>query len=181
MGILDKEWTRGNKGKKDIPLSTFGYLFGEWIQYHKNRAQDVSDLEERLAEVGEEVGIRMYELVLMRSKEPFKRMMRVLDVLLFISDHIFKPYFGKHFLEKSSSGEHEYMFRSETDLNVNEYINVPRQYGSLNCAAFVAGVIRGAMIQCGYPSSATAHYVEGENGGPRSTTILVKVRPDQAT
>ena len=34
---------------------------------------------------------------------------------------------------------------SDTDLFVNRFISVPKDMGQLNCAAFVAGIVRGAL------------------------------------
>lgn len=156
-----------------MPLSTFGFLFGQWIQYAKSQASDVTDLEARLYGVGQSVGIRYFELVLARSKDPNRRQLKVLDILLYISDNIFRPVFGKHHIERSSSAEDEYMFRWDSDISVNEFISVPRQYGALNCAAFVAGMIGGILEHCSFAARVTAHYVQAE-AGASTTTILVK-------
>ena len=45
--------------------------------------------------------------------------------------------------------EDEYMI-SDVDLFVTKYISVPKEFGQLNCAAFVAGIIRGALEGAGF-------------------------------
>eukprot|EP00168_Porphyra_purpurea_P011583 TRINITY_DN2943_c0_g1_i2.p2 TRINITY_DN2943_c0_g1~~TRINITY_DN2943_c0_g1_i2.p2 ORF type:complete len:127 (+),score=25.44 TRINITY_DN2943_c0_g1_i2:107-487(+) len=35
---------------------------------------------------------------------------------------------------------------------VNKYVSVPKDYGSLNCAAFIAGVIHGVLLASGFPA-----------------------------
>lgn len=41
---------------------------------------------------------------------------------------------------------------SDTELFVNKYISVPKDLGQLNCAAFIAGVVRGALQGAGFPA-----------------------------
>ena len=41
---------------------------------------------------------------------------------------------------------------SDTDLFVNRFISVPKDMGQLNCAAFVAGIVRGALDGAGFPA-----------------------------
>ena len=41
---------------------------------------------------------------------------------------------------------------SDYDLFVNKYISLPKDYASLNCAAFVAGIVRGALDGAGFPA-----------------------------
>lgn len=45
----------------------------------------------------------------------------------------------------------EYMI-SDNDLFVNKFISVPRDMGQLNCAAFVAGIVRGVLDGAGFPA-----------------------------
>lgn len=42
---------------------------------------------------------------------------------------------------------------NEADPLVNKFISVPREMGSLNCAAFVAGVIKGVLDGAGFVSA----------------------------
>lgn len=48
-----------------------------------------------------------------------------------------------------SQAEDEYMI-SDADLFVTRYVSVPRELGQLNCAAFVAGIIRGSLTGSGF-------------------------------
>ncbi len=47
--------------------------------------------------------------------------------------------------------EDEYMI-SDYDLFVNKYISVPKDMGQLNCAAYVAGIVKGALEGAGFPA-----------------------------
>ncbi len=39
---------------------------------------------------------------------------------------------------------------SDVDLFVNKYVSVPKDMGGLNCAAFVAGIVKGALDNAGF-------------------------------
>ena len=41
---------------------------------------------------------------------------------------------------------------SDYDLFVNKFISVPRDMGALNCAAFIAGIVKGALDGGGFPA-----------------------------
>ena len=41
---------------------------------------------------------------------------------------------------------------SDFDLYVTKYISVPKDMGQLNCAAFVAGIVNGALEGAGFPA-----------------------------
>ena len=64
---------------------------------------------------------------------------------------------------------------SDTDLYFTRYVS-PRGTG-VNVAAFVAGVVRGALAGAGFPARVTAHWVPPKGGGAAGaykTTILIK-------
>lgn len=48
-----------------------------------------------------------------------------------------------------SQAEDEYMI-SDYDLFVNKFISVPKDMGALNCAAFVAGIVKGVLDGAGF-------------------------------
>jgi hypothetical protein len=54
-------------------------------------------------------------------------------------------------LEQSNTAEDEYMI-SDSDLWITKYVSVPREMGHFNPAAFVAGVVRGALDGAGFPA-----------------------------
>jgi hypothetical protein len=69
---------------------------------------------------------------------------------------------------------------SHPDLFVTKFVSVPREMGHLNPAAFVAGIVRGALDGAGFPARVTAHYVPVQ-GQPRpKTVILMKFQNYQA-
>ena len=52
---------------------------------------------------------------------------------------------------KCVQAEDEYMI-SDFDLFVTKYISVPKDMGQLNCAAFIAGIVKGALDGAGFPA-----------------------------
>ena len=61
--------------------------------------------------------------------------------------------------------EDEYMI-SDFDLFVTKYVSVPKDMGQLNCAAFIAGIVKGALDGAGFPARCAAKrcHVEFSNG-----------------
>eukprot|EP00735_Rhodelphis_limneticus_P006579 TRINITY_DN18_c0_g1::TRINITY_DN18_c0_g1_i1::g.14759::m.14759 TRINITY_DN18_c0_g1::TRINITY_DN18_c0_g1_i1::g.14759 ORF type:complete len:209 (-),score=19.89,sp/Q54YG5/TPPC5_DICDI/65.56/8e-82,TRAPP/PF04051.11/1.3e-43,VanZ/PF04892.7/0.091 TRINITY_DN18_c0_g1_i1:62-661(-) len=176
LNIVDRPLS---KGKTEVSLSAFAFLFSELIQYTQTRVKQINDLERRLEEVGYGVGLRMLELVCTREKNN-KREIRLINLLGFISSTVWKTLFGKaaDSLEKSTENEDEYMI-SEREPLVNRFISVPSELSSLNCAAFVAGIVRGILDRAGFPARVTAHSVEMEGVRyPPRTVILIKFKEE---
>jgi hypothetical protein len=157
------------RGRPDISLSAFSYLFAEVVQYSQGRVNHVYELETRLADIGASVGARLMETMCFRERSG-KRELRIVPVLSFIAGTIWKQLFGKQAdLERSTEHEDECTFvfcycdffwcldwnlqacwvvldmLSEKDPLVNRFISVPASFGHLNCAAFSAGIVRGAL------------------------------------
>ncbi|KAF8393059.1 hypothetical protein HHK36_021300 [Tetracentron sinense] len=76
-------------------------------------------------------------------------------------------------LEKGTEHEDEYMI-SEKELLVNRFISIPKDMGTFNCGAFVAGIVRGVLDGAGFPAIVTAHFVPMEGQQRPRTTILIK-------
>uniref|UniRef100_A0A6V1NSM5 Trafficking protein particle complex subunit n=1 Tax=Heterosigma akashiwo TaxID=2829 RepID=A0A6V1NSM5_HETAK len=170
--ILDRPVPKINK---EVSLSAFSFLFSEMVQYNQNRVMSISDLEKRLEEVGYRVGLRVLELLGHRERAQ-RRRVRLLPTLQFVSTNVWKYLFGKQAdsLERSTENEDEYMIHEAEPLP-NAFISVPPDLGHLNCAAFTAGVVAGALDGASFPARVTAHGVAVE-GGPRreKTVFLVK-------
>merc|ERR1719291_952563 len=91
----------------------------------------------------------------------------------FIAQNVWRQLFGHTAdLLKGQDHANEYMLNDKA-LLVNRFISVPRDYGSVNCGAYVAGIVEGVLRAAEFPASASAHTVE-EPGGGASTTILVR-------
>lgn len=123
---------------------------------------------------GYAIGQRLLELLLYREGRSAKRETRVLGILQFIAQTLYRHLFGKPAdgLEKSRDNEDEYML-IDNEPAVSSYISVPREMSQLNCAAFVAGIIEAVLDGSLFPSKVTAHSVPTEQW-PQKTVFLIK-------
>lgn len=90
--IMDTRFTRGKSNilerpltrpKTEVSVSAFALLFSEMVQYCQSRVYSVSELQTRLADMGQSVGASMLEVLVLREKNG-KRETKVLNILLFI-------------------------------------------------------------------------------------------------
>ncbi|XP_071444182.1 trafficking protein particle complex subunit 5 [Hetaerina americana] len=162
--ILEKPLS---KGKGEVSLSCFALLFSELVQYCQNRVYTVPELQNKLSEMGREVGVKFIDLLFVRERNG-KRETKLLNMLLFIKSTLWKSLFGKEadMLEHANDDERTY-YIIEKEPIVNRYISVPKDKGSLNCAVFTAGIVEAVLCGCGFPAKVTAHWHKG-------TTYMVK-------
>jgi len=179
-----------------VSLSAFAFLFSEMVQYFQGRVQNISDLENRCAVLncpyyislhspaaciacsldgaGFGVGVRVVELLCHREKSG-RRETRLLAMLQFIVSTCWKALFGKaaDALERSTENEDEYMIH-ELEPLTNKFVSVPPDLGQLDCAAYIAGIVRGILCSSGFLAEVTAHTVEVPGGQRDKTVFLVK-------
>lgn len=60
----------------------------------------------------------------------------------------------------------------EEEPLVNRFISVPKDFGQLNCAAFMAGIIRGALDSAGFVSIKNVGCIVSKNYGNRRLRYL---------
>ncbi|WAR22941.1 TPPC5-like protein [Mya arenaria] len=128
-----------SKGKAEINVATFALLFSEIVQYCQNRVYTVPELQNK--------------------DRGFKRETKHLNMLLFIKGTFWRTLFGKDADKLEQANEDESL--------VNKFISVPKDRGSLNCAAFTAGIIEAVLNGANFPAKVTAHYHKG-------TTFMIK-------
>ncbi|KAF4520174.1 hypothetical protein B566_EDAN003886 [Ephemera danica] len=151
--ILDRSLSRG---KGEVSLSAFALLFSELVQYCQSRVFTVPELQERLAELGRDVGSRLVDLLVVRDRQ-CKRETKLLPTLLFVKTTLWKTLFGREAdkLEHANDDERVYYLIEKAPL-VNTFVSVPRDKGSLNCAVFTAGMLEAVLASCGFVSITTA-------------------------
>lgn len=156
--ILDKSLS---KGRGEVSLSCFALLFSELVQYCQNRVYTVPELQNKLAKMGQEVGLKLIDLYFVREKS-CKRETKLLNMLLFIKTTLWKGLFGREAdkLEHANDDERIYYLIEKEPL-VNKFISVPKDKGSLNCAIFIAGIIEAILNSCGFTAKVTAHWHKG--------------------
>ncbi|RDD47813.1 Trafficking protein particle complex subunit 5 [Trichoplax sp. H2] len=106
--ILEKPLS---KGRGEINLSTFAFLFSELVQYCQNRSSSVVDLQQKLASLGHHVGTRILDALYLRERGS-KRELRLLQALIFVKTTVWKSCFGREAdkLELSNDDEKTCIF-----------------------------------------------------------------------
>lgn len=147
--ILDKSLS---KGRNEVSLSCFALLFSEVVQYCQNKVYTVPELQNKLAEMGHDVGVKLIDLLIVRERN-CKRETKLLNMLLFIKSTLWKNLFGHEAdkVELANDDDKTY-YIIEKDPLVNKYISVPKDKGSLNCAVFTAGIIEAVLCGSGFVS-----------------------------
>merc|ERR1712137_1155570 len=103
-------------------------------------------------------GARMLDLYCCRENRS-RRETRLLPMLTFVAQNIWRQLFGHTAdLLKGQDHENEYMLNDKA-LLVNRFISVPSDAGSVNCGAFVAGIVEGILRAAEFPAQASAHTV----------------------
>lgn len=164
-----------NKKISEINLSSLSFLFCEVVSWSHKNSKGVQDLENRLNGLGYQVGQRFLELIKLREGyKHSKREIKIIEMLQFIHGTFWKALFGKvaNELEKSQDINDEYMIIDNVPL-ISKFISIPKEYGNLNCSAYVAGIIEGALDSAGFHADVTAHMVP-VTGHPLRTVFLIK-------
>ena len=164
------------KGRTEVSLSAFAFLFSELVQYHRTRASSIAELERKLEEAGQAVGSRMLELLTYREKSN-RREIRLQGILQFINTNVWRCLFGKPADSLEIYNDDEYVLSDRTPL-VNRFISVPRDLGDLNCAAFVAGIVKGVLEDAGFSAEVSAYYAEVDGHRQPRTNFLMKFSPE---
>ena len=109
MSIMDRPLS---KGRKEVSLSAFSFLFSELVQYCKERIGSMADLESKLEGVGHSIGLRVLELLIHREKAS-RREIRLIGALQFVSTVVWQSLFNKgaDSLERSMENTDEYIVR----------------------------------------------------------------------
>lgn len=149
------------------PVNTFALLFAQTVDYYQHRVDTIRQLEEKLAYLGGQVGSRILDSF-MSNHQKTKREQRVLSILLLVKVTLWKHLFGKEAdqLEQSNDAEGTY-YIIEKDTVTNRFISVPKDKSSLNCGAFLAGIVQSFLTDSGFPCQVNAHAHKG-------TTLVVE-------
>ncbi|QDS77092.1 hypothetical protein FKW77_000516 [Venturia effusa] len=184
--IYDRNLNRTKNA--ELSRAAFAYLFVEMIGYAQRRVSGVADLEMRLNAAGYPLGLRLLDLLLSRTptsstQPPTTRPIRILSLLQFLSNTLWKHLFGRpaDALERSAQNPAEYMITDNAPL-VSEYISVPSEIASFNPGALVAGIMEGVCDGAGFGTvggrgvGVSAHWSEDTSGGlwPGRTIFLIR-------
>jgi hypothetical protein len=99
-------------------------------------------------------------------EEQYKREIRLMGILQFVSTSVWKSLFGKSAdsLERSLDHPDEYMIIDYSPIT-SRYAVVPPDLGpSLSIDAYLSGIIAGVLQGADFPARVTAHTVALEDG-----------------
>jgi hypothetical protein len=179
--ILDKPLS---SGKSTISLSLFSYLFSEIVQYSQQNSDTSNELESKLSSLGYDIGVRYLELCAYRhsvsgpassssssSSNLNQRPRNILQMLQFIHGPFWRQLFGHNAdaLEKSTQAADEYYIYDAQPIT-NKFISVPKDFGALNCASFIAGIIAGVLDSALFNAEVTAHFTPKQD----KTVYIIK-------
>lgn len=165
--------------KLEISISSLSFLFCEVVNWSHRSSKGIQDLENRLNGLGYKIGQRTLELVKLRERfKNTKREIRLVEMLQFIHSTLWKSLFGEaaNELERSQDISNEYMITDNCPL-MAKFINIPKDYGNLNCSALTAGIIEGALDSAGFYAHVSAHSVPTDQM-PQRTVFLIKVEEE---
>lgn len=128
--VFDK--SLATRGKTEVNLSTFAFLFSELVQYNHQRVASIAQLQDKLSDLGQHVGHRMVDVLCWRERHT-KRETRLVNMLLFIKNNVWKTLFGKEAdsLEQATDVPGTYYLLEEEPL-VNTFISVPKDLSMLS-------------------------------------------------
>eukprot|EP01100_Stratorugosa_tubuloviscum_P011784 TRINITY_DN5346_c0_g1_i1.p1 TRINITY_DN5346_c0_g1~~TRINITY_DN5346_c0_g1_i1.p1 ORF type:complete len:195 (-),score=77.12 TRINITY_DN5346_c0_g1_i1:90-674(-) len=172
-----------SKGKTEVSLSAFSFLFCEIVQYSQTRSNETSDFEQRLKDLGYSVGVRILDLMAVREKN-YKRETRLVAFINFIQTQIWRVLFGRPAdgFQKTPDIDNEYMIIDYQPL-VCKFISLPKDR-NVNCASFIAGIVQGVLDSADFSTESVGAYfvqTEGQTNtqyNNNNTAIVIKFKPE---
>ena len=171
-GALERRLPLAGGGDRPplLPVSTFAALFCEVISYHRTRTASIAELESRLSEAGYGVGVRLLELLSLRSG---RRETDAVSAVKALSGAVWTQLFGRpadHLDVNKDAAGAEYRIWDNLPVT-NTFISLPKEYARFNPAAFVAGIVRGMLDGAGF--SCTVSAMNAASDGPVEKTVYV--------
>ncbi|KAG9393016.1 Transport protein particle (TRAPP) component [Carpediemonas membranifera] len=157
------------KGRPDIAMSSFSFLFAEMLNYFHSRASSSDELEGRLQAAGERLGLKVLELMTYREKANRKDTLE--SFLSFISNNVWRMLFGRPAdgLQRIPA-DNSYMILESVPIT-NRYIEA----GQLNPATFITGIIIGMLRAAGFNNPVETHVWKKDESTNETTNVyLVK-------
>lgn len=176
-----------HRNSNEVSRSSLAFVFMEAVRWHFHRASTLPQVERALNSMGYPVGCRLIHLHSLRShfrnsisssgkSNTATRLLSNTDVLHFITTVIWPALFGKEAdsLEKSMDDTLNNFMITDNDPLFTKYIaQVPKEYASLNCEAFLAGIIEGILDSCYFKCEVSPHAVPSQ-ASPNKTVFLIK-------
>lgn len=123
------------------------YVFCEMVRTY---IQEGADVEERLKEIGYDMGKRM--ILFQKFKQESS-----LDALMYKLVYIFLPYFYEADRKLEKSEEKETYLIIENNPLFNKYISLPNEYIDFSCDSIIAGAIESVTMASGFSTEVVVY------------------------
>ncbi|KAJ9456437.1 Trafficking protein particle complex subunit 5 [Diplonema papillatum] len=169
------------KGKSEVSLSAFAFLFSAIVQYTKSSptpARSLTTWEERLHAIGYGVGIRVLDLIVFRTKGVDSRETDLIRFLTWIQTTVWKAMFNKQAeLKKVSQDGGAVFLICDPDPIVSHYVCNPPDYSkSFSSEAYLAGFLAGLLDGAEFPAEVTAHNYDPDGTGSREINCEINFK-----
>lgn len=176
-----------HRNKIDVSLSSLAFLFMEIVSKHFKASNTLPQVERALNNMGYPIGCKLIQLESLRANftnsisssgksNTSNRLISKIDVLHFITNQIWLSLFGKQAdsLEKSTENSDNFMI-IDNDPMFTKFISngIPKEYSSLNCEAFLSGILEGVLDSSYFKCEVSAHSVPIDKF-PSKTVYLIK-------
>jgi hypothetical protein len=143
-----------SKGKNQVSLSAFSFLYSEIVQRTEQSTSDYETFVEKLSSLGRHIGIRVLELLIYRESGSKREIDRI-SMLQFITKVVWKSLFGRQIAPDGLLKVTEDEFRIvEPEPITNIYVSSKKGTATtmINVAAFIGGIIEGILTSGGFVS-----------------------------
>ncbi len=146
--------------QKEVAQSAFSFLFSEIVQYSQSRVYQAQELQQKLLQLGYDMGYRYLELNVYRDKKT-QRETKVEQLLHFINGTIWKSLFGKNAdsLERGKE-EGQYLIYDKDPLEA-KFISLPKEL-DFQATYFTAGIVKGILTAAEFPCDVKVFYTSNK-------------------
>ncbi|KAF4693929.1 Trafficking protein particle complex subunit 5, variant 2 [Perkinsus olseni] len=169
-------------GTTEVSQAAVSHLFCEMVCYAVRRqGPDNEHLETKLHRMGASLGPGLLELTYMRDTRRSmsrKRDYKVLPLLYHIASYLWKTLFG-HEAEVLTTDQEWEFYLADKQWLLNKFISLPpgsdqSEDNLVNCGAFAAGLVEGALNAAGMPCKCASAYTSDDpEADPMAITIIV--------
>ena len=172
------------KPKPDVNIAIFAHILNEFAQYFIK--ENKNDIQDELHDLGLPLGPKVLELATFREKalknnnnicQYGRRELKIVNMLHFINNQIFKMLFGKQGDGIEQGFDDELQCVKDDEFRIidnspvtNKFVSTGCEEGNgdaanlgPNCASFIAGIIEGILIANNMRCKVGAHFVPEED------------------
>ena len=141
-----------------IDDSLFILLMNEAFSYLQTNVKGISQLEEKLKDLGKLTGRKYHELFSLRERlskrQAISAQNAYIDALSFLSGQLWRSLFGKSAdsLEKNVESSSEFMIWEDQPVYA-KFLSVPKDFGDFSTASFTAGIIESVLENLSFVSN----------------------------